>query len=73
MTNERATGGTLTIDTPTLVEHQFTANGSFALMAVGTLNVSYLVIAGGGGGGTTVGGAGGLGGRGEVRVWTLTQ
>jgi len=60
-TNAIATGGTLTIDTPTLVEHTFTQNGFFLLPSGGSLPVDYLAVGGGGGAGSNMagGGAGG--------------
>lgn len=39
----RAFGGTITTNTPTLVEHVFAATGAFALMASGTLDVSFVI------------------------------
>lgn len=67
MAYELATGGSITVDTPTLVEHTFTSGGTFSLIATGTLPVSGLSVAGGGGGGNNVGGGGGAGG---VFQWT---
>lgn len=60
MTYELATGGTITVDTPTLVEHRFTSGGTFALINAGTLNFDYAVVAGGGGATRGGGGAGGV-------------
>lgn len=74
--NALATGGTVTIDTPTLVEHQFTSPGSdsFALDASGDLDVDYLVAGAGGGGsgGTSGSHYGGAGAGGTVRSGSTT-
>jgi hypothetical protein len=67
------TGGTITIDTPTLVEHQFLTSASLALIDPGSIAVDYLVV--GGGGGSTAGQAGltfgGGGAGGTVRTGSI--
>lgn len=62
-----AAGGTVTVDTPTLVEHTFTDIGKLRLALGGNLPISYLVVAGGGAGARGGGGAGG------VRTGTTTM
>ena len=59
-TNAIATGGTITIDTPTLVEHTFLSGGELRLPPGGSLPYDWLVVAGGGAGARGGGGAGGV-------------
>ena len=46
--NAIGTGGGISIDTPTLVEHRFTSNGSFVFLTPGSISMDYLVLGGGG-------------------------
>jgi hypothetical protein len=72
VSNAVFTGGTITINTPTLVEHRFTASGTLAFIAPGSIPVDYLAQAGGGGGGGSIGGGGG-GGEAATGTTTITD
>jgi len=45
--NAIATGGAITIDTPTLVEHEFTADGTFHLTDRGMIPISFTITGSG--------------------------
>jgi len=70
--NVLATGGTVTTDTPTEVTHEFTADGTFAMIDPGILPVTFTISATGSYDGNTSTGAGYVGTPMEIVVTSGT-